>query len=98
MYSGWPEQQLEVLRNFLSSKTTIFAALTMGAEEMRTIKQLDVHVLEENREKLYAYYAQQDDWVGVENRAIFNLLNPDCQSLKLVQGPVGIPHAFCISE
>lgn len=98
MYPSWPEQQLSVLHYFLSSKQSIFAALSMGAEEMRTIKRLEDHVLEENIEKLFAYYAQRDDWIGAESRAIFTLLNPDGQSSRLVQGPVDVPHAFCISE
>uniref|UniRef100_A0A8H7YAS9 Lipid droplet-associated hydrolase n=1 Tax=Psilocybe cubensis TaxID=181762 RepID=A0A8H7YAS9_PSICU len=98
LYSSWPEQQLRVLQNFLSSKTTIFSALTMGAEEMSTIKQLEAHILKENKEKIYAYYAQQDDWVGEERQVIFNLLDPDCQSSQVVQGSAGVPHAFCISE
>lgn len=64
----------------------------MADEEMRTIKDLDTEFLQNNRKKLWAYFAPVDDWVGDWVNDIVHRLDTD----KIIYGPVHITHAFCI--
>ncbi|PPQ64493.1 hypothetical protein CVT26_002032 [Gymnopilus dilepis] len=98
LYAHWPPQQLRVLRDFLSSPTSVLAALSMAYQEMKCIRDLDLSSLECHKKKLYFYYAQDDDWVGKEREHIFRVLCAEEQSLNMRLAPEGIPHAFCISE
>lgn len=98
LYSSWPQQQLRVLREFLSSPPTVLAALSMAYQEMKLIRDLDLTLLEQHKPKLYFYYAQRDDWVGEERLHVFRAMNAEEQSPNILLAPEGVPHAFCISE
>ncbi|KAF8913031.1 hypothetical protein CPB84DRAFT_1957423 [Gymnopilus junonius] len=98
LYSAWPKEQLRVLRDFLSSPTSVLAALSMAYQEMKYIRDLDLDLLEQHKPKLYFYYAQKDDWIGEERQRVFHAMNAEEQSLNMLLAPKGIPHAFCISH
>jgi hypothetical protein len=87
-----------VLQEFISSGTSIAASLSMAHEEMKTIRNLDTALLADHKDKLYFYFAESDNWVGKEREALFQALDPDSESPKMIRGQSGIPHAFCISE
>lgn len=71
----------------------------MAYDEMHTIKDLDLALLEDCRDKLCFYYAEQDDWVGDEKLRVLDALHPHREAVSIVHDEVhGIPHAFCISE
>lgn len=99
LFREWPASQLHVLRDLITSPLAIDAALSMGLEEMKAIKELDLALLEDCREKLCFYYAEEDDWVGEEKTRVLDALHPHRESVSIVHDEVhGIPHAFCISE
>jgi hypothetical protein len=71
----------------------------MASDEMNTIKDLDLALLEGFRDKLCFYYAEKDDWVGDEKARVLEALHPHREAVSIVHDQVhGIPHAFCISE
>jgi hypothetical protein len=86
------------MRNFIGSPIAVHASLAMANEEMKTIRDLDVDIIEQYRHKLWFYYAEQDDWVGEEKKRLLGLLNPIAHRSRFVLAPTGVPHAFCISE
>lgn len=69
----------------------------MAHEEMQTIKELDVTLLDAVKHKLYFYLAEQDDWVGENKRAIIREMADEPHSVRVIHGEHGIPHAYCIS-
>lgn len=76
----------------------IHAAISMGSEEMKTIKDLDLALLEAFKDKLCFYYAEKDDWVGDEKARVLKALHPHKESVGIVHDVHGIPHAFCINH
>jgi len=98
LFQDWPQPQVQVLRELISSPSAIDAALSMAYDEMRTIKDLDLALLQEFKDKLCFYYAEEDDWVGEEKARVLNALHPDEGAVTIVQDVHGIPHAFCISK
>ena len=69
----------------------------MANDEMNTIKELDLPLLQECKVKLHFYYADRDDWVGEEKDRVLRALHPDREVLSVVHDTHDIPHAFCIS-
>jgi hypothetical protein len=70
----------------------------MAHEEMKTIQDLDQTLIEQHSNKLFFFYAENDDWVGNEKATILRCFHPSNQSTNIVHGPTDVPHAFCISE
>lgn len=89
--------QLKVLRELIRSPESILATLRMGDEEMLEIQDLDVALLHENRQRLWFYFADRDDWVGKQKSVILDSFKPDAGSLRITYGNSYVPHAFCIS-
>ena len=97
LFSDWPDAQLIVLRRLLNSPSAIYAALSMAHEEMQTIKELDIDLLMDNKDKIHMYFTELDQWVGENKAAILAEFDPGEDNVKIVHGPEDIPHAFCIS-
>lgn len=98
VYPSWPQGQLRVLQDFISSKTSIQSSLNMAAQEMKVIRELDIATLEIFKDRLYFYYAVNDRWVDKEREVVLQAFHPNNMSAKIIHGPPGIPHAFCISK
>lgn len=99
LFPSWPEQQILVLRAFIGSSTAVHSSLAMANEEMKSIRNLDVDVIEQFQHKLRFCYAEQDDWVGEERKRLLRLLDPIrvAHPSRFIIAPTGVPHAFCIS-
>ncbi|KAJ3989567.1 hypothetical protein F5890DRAFT_1650567 [Lentinula detonsa] len=98
MFPEWPRAQLDVLSALLRSPSCIKACLSMAHEEMNTIRELDVNLLETYRHRIHMYFAETDGWVGNNKDVILRSFNPDPGSVNIVHGDHGIPHAFCINH
>ncbi|KAJ3910115.1 hypothetical protein F5879DRAFT_619212 [Lentinula edodes] len=98
LFSEWPKAQLAVLLRLLHSSSCIEACLSMAHEEMNTIRELDVEFLETYQHRIHMYFAETDGWVGNNKDVILRSFNPDRDSVKIVHGDHGIPHAFCINH
>lgn len=94
---AWPDHQLKVVKGFASSPSSIYASLTMAGHEMTTIRDLDVDLLTSNKDRIWMYFAEEDEWVG-EHKDTISKVFDDRQSVRVVHGHRDIPHAFCISE
>ena len=70
----------------------------MAGEEMNTIKDLDIPLLEKLGDKLYFFFATEDNWVGANKEVIVKALSGEAHSIRIVHGRHGIPHAYCISK
>jgi len=70
----------------------------MAHEEMKTIHDLDKALIEQHSNKLFFFYADNDDWVGNEKATVLRCFDPINQSKNIVHGPTDVPHAFCISK
>lgn len=69
----------------------------MSDDEMKSIRELDVALLNENRRRIWMYFAEKDDWVGEEREVVIRAFDPDPGTIRVVHGERDIPHAFCIS-
>jgi hypothetical protein len=75
----------------------------MAHEEMKTIRDLDLPLLEQHRDKLFFYYAEHDGWVGQEKAHVLATMrnlavsDADWEARTVAHGAADIPHAFCIS-
>ncbi|KAF9457348.1 hypothetical protein BDZ94DRAFT_1273470 [Collybia nuda] len=98
LFYEWPVTQIRVLQAFLRSSSSIHAALGMAHDEMQRICDADIELLEENRDKLWYYFADHDDWVGEEKYNIICSLKLDSNIARVVHGHHEIPHAFCINH
>jgi hypothetical protein len=98
LFRSWPLAQVLVLRSFLHCPSAVFAALAMADDEMNTIHGLDTLLLNDNRHRIWLYFAEQDDWVGNQRENVLSAFEPDLGSLKVVHGHGDIPHAFCIRK
>lgn len=98
LFSDWPSEQMSVLWSFLSSPSAVLTSLIMAGEEMRTIKDLNTQFLEEVRDKLYFFFATEDDWVGSNKELIMKALSGGARAIQIVHGRHGIPHAYCINH
>ncbi|KAF9076097.1 hypothetical protein BDP27DRAFT_1211155 [Rhodocollybia butyracea] len=97
VFHGWPDTQLDVLRRLLRSPSCVQACLSMAHEEMGTIRELDVNLLETHKHCIHMYFAETDGWVGKNKDVVLRSFTPDHGSVRIVHGNHGIPHAFCIS-
>jgi hypothetical protein len=70
----------------------------MANDEMNTIKDLDVALLQEYRHRIHLYFGESDSWVGKHRETIVNAFQADEGSVKVVRGHPDIPHSFCISK
>jgi len=70
----------------------------MGDEEMLRIRDLDVDLLHQHHQRLWFYFADQDDWVGGQKARILSSFKPDPGSMRITHGQPRIPHAFCINH
>ncbi|TRM65957.1 hypothetical protein BD626DRAFT_546363 [Schizophyllum amplum] len=95
--SGYPTEQLSVVKGLLGSPTAAFSALTMANDEMKQIQDLDAALLEEHRHRIWMYFAEEDGWVGDQREVILHSFHPEPGSVRIVHDVHGIPHAFCIS-
>jgi Lipid-droplet associated hydrolase len=100
LFPSWPEQQVLVLRAFIGSSTAVHSSLAMANEEMKSIKNLDIDVIEQYQDKLRVFHAERDDWVGEERERLLGLLDPVrvAHPSRFIIAPTGVPHVFCISE
>jgi len=98
MFSHWPKEQTLVLRSLLNSPSSIFATLTMAHEEMQTIRDLDVELLQAHSHRMHLYFAENDDWVGLQREIVLHAFKQNEGSVKIVRGHRDIPHAFCINH
>ena len=89
-----------MLHAFIGSSTAVYSSLAMANEEMKSIRNLDIDVIEQYQHKLRFCYAEQDDWVGEERKRLLGLLDPIrvAHPSRFIITPTGVPHAFCISE
>ena len=89
-----------MLRAFVESSTSVYSSLAMANEEMKSIKSLDIDVIEQYQDKLRFFYAEQDEWVGEERELHMELLDPVrvAHPSRFIIAPTGVPHVFCISE
>jgi len=98
LFPSWPAQHVLVLRHFIGSSTAVHSSLAMANEEMKTIRDLDIDIIQKCRHSLWFYYAEQDDWVGEERQRLLGLLDPIVHPSRFVLAPAGVPHAFCINH
>ncbi|KAJ3822097.1 hypothetical protein F5880DRAFT_1660424 [Lentinula raphanica] len=98
LFNEWPRAQIDVLLALLHSPSCIKACLSMAHEEMNTICELDVNLIETHKHRIHMYFAETDDWVGKNKGVILRSFNPDPESVKVVHGEHGVPHAFCINH
>jgi len=97
IFPKYPVAQVQVLRSFLLSPPSIFAAMTMAHDEMLNIRELDAATLDKYRHEIWIYFAEMDDWVGRERESILKVFKVDIGTVRVVNGHRDIPHAFCIS-
>ncbi|KAG1749818.1 uncharacterized protein EDB91DRAFT_1109833 [Suillus paluster] len=90
--------QAQVLRSFLLSPSSIFAAMTMAHDEMLNIRELDAATLDKHRHQIWFYFAEKDDWVDQGRETILQVFRADSSTVKVVHGHRDIPHAFCINH
>ncbi|KAI0347838.1 alpha/beta-hydrolase [Trametopsis cervina] len=98
VYRDWPTAQLQVLRGFLDSRTCVYNSLNLAHDEMRTIKELDVSLVQQYRHRIHLYFGDDDDWVGKQREAILQAFDADEDNVRIFHGHPDIPHAFCINH
>ncbi|TFK77268.1 hypothetical protein BDN72DRAFT_807915 [Pluteus cervinus] len=97
LFRSWPKEQVVVLSKLIRSPSAALACLTMAHDEMRTILEPETSMLVAHQERLYFFYAQQDDWIGNGRQEILLEFRDD-EGKRVVIGDGPIPHAFCISH
>lgn len=97
LFPEWPEQQKDILKQFICSPSSVHASLATAHAEMNTIVKLDLDVLQTNRDKLWFYYGETDHWVGEERQSFLQIFDPTNESTQIIHGTSEVPHAFCIS-
>ncbi|KAI0094357.1 hypothetical protein BDY19DRAFT_15390 [Irpex rosettiformis] len=98
LFKEWPVEQLQVLRGLLNSPTSIYNALNLANDEMNTIKEPDVALLQQYRHRIHLYFGEADDWVGKQKDTIVKAFEADAENIKVVHGHPDIPHSFCINH
>lgn len=96
LFHDWPHSQLLVLRHLLDSPSVIYSVLTMAYDEMVSVKEPDVALLQTYSSRIHLYYAANDGWVGEQKALLLKELELHID-VKVVHGPNDIPHAFVIS-
>ncbi|KAL4268111.1 AB hydrolase superfamily protein [Pleurotus pulmonarius] len=98
IFRSWPARQRTVLEGLLRSPPSILATLSMADDEMKLVRGLDTQLLQQNSYKIWMYFAQSDDWVGDSKNVILHSFQLDQNSVRVVHGHHGIPHAYCIEH
>ncbi|KAI0785468.1 hypothetical protein BC629DRAFT_1517247 [Irpex lacteus] len=98
LFKDWPDEQLQVLRGLLNSPASIYNALSLANDEMNTIKELDVALLQQHRHRIHLYFGETDDWVGKHKETILKAFEADEGNVKVAHGHPDIPHSFCINH
>ncbi|KAL0951434.1 hypothetical protein HGRIS_008127 [Hohenbuehelia grisea] len=98
MFRSWPQHQLLVLEKFLRSPNSIYASLAMAHDEMESILELDVDLLQSHCHRIWLYFAEKDDWVGNEKETILRSFIHDAGTVRVVHDEHGTPHAYCINH
>ncbi|KAG0704358.1 hypothetical protein DFH29DRAFT_911989 [Suillus ampliporus] len=98
LFPEYPIPQAQVLRSFLLSPSSIFAAMTMAHDEMLNIRELDAATLDKYQHQICFYFAEKDDWVDRGRETILQVFRADPGTVKVVHGHRDIPHAFCINH
>lgn len=88
---------MAVLRRLLDSPSAIYAALTLAHDEMITVKEPDVPLLQTFSSRIHLYYGETDGWVGEQKALLLQELELHID-IKIVHGPEDMPHAFVISQ
>ena len=70
----------------------------MADEEMRTVLELDTGFIRDFSDKIWFYYAENDDWVGGQREVVLHALRGTSAESRVVHGRSEIPHGFCISK
>ncbi|GBE77816.1 hypothetical protein SCP_0106980 [Sparassis crispa] len=95
----WPLARVRVLRALTHSPSSIYSCLTMAHDEIQLVRELDAPLMQEFRHRLHLFFAEQDGWVGPDQRElILRTFDADPGSVKVVHGRRDIPHAFCINH
>lgn len=97
LFTSWPRPQVSVLHALLFAPTSIFAILSMAHDEMNTVRDLDIGLLNKYKDRIWFYYAEKDNWVGEQKEVVLRSINADSDYVRVVHGHRDIPHAFCIS-
>jgi len=97
LFHDWPQPQLAVLRSLLDSPSAVYAALTMAHDEMETVKEPDVPLLQTFSSRIHLYYGEIDGWVGEQKALLLKELELHMH-VKIAHGPDNIPHAFVINH
>ncbi|TCD59886.1 hypothetical protein EIP91_011261 [Steccherinum ochraceum] len=97
MFSDWPPAQLAVLRSLLNSPSVVFAALTMAHDEMNTINEPDIPLLQTFSNRIHLYYGETDGWVDEQKALLLKELELHVD-VKIAHAPEDIPHAFVINH
>ncbi|OJA16252.1 hypothetical protein AZE42_00046 [Rhizopogon vesiculosus] len=98
LFPKYPVAQAMVLRSFLLSPSSIFAAMTMAHDEMLNIRELDIATLDKYQHQIWFYFAEKDDWVEQGREKILQVFRADPSTVRVVHGHRDIPHAFCINH
>jgi hypothetical protein len=94
IHSGWPQHQVLVLQDFLSSTAATTAAMTLGRDEMVRVQELDEHLLSQIGSKHRVLYSESgDNWVAGNSAQVVQTIN-NPGHIKFIP----VPHAFCISK
>jgi len=83
---------VRVLQSFLRSPSSILNALSMAHDEMNQIKLIDAALLNKHSEKVWAVFAENDEWVGEQEAVVVEVLGAS-ERLSVLK----VPHAFSIS-
>ncbi|EJD45807.1 hypothetical protein AURDEDRAFT_114075 [Auricularia subglabra TFB-10046 SS5] len=95
LFPSWPENQLSVLQALLGDREVIHSALTMAHSEMELIREIDVAFLTQHTDRVWAYFAETDDWVGKERETVIRTLG---ESDRIEHCRLKMPHAFCLNH
>ncbi|KAF7967560.1 hypothetical protein HWV62_33941 [Athelia sp. TMB] len=97
LFASWPRPQISVLHALLFAPTSIYATLSMAHDEMNNVRDLDIALLTEYKDRIWFYYAEKDNWVGEQKELVLRSINAEPDYVRVVHGHREIPHAFCIS-
>lgn len=97
--SGHPAN---VTTQLVSSPATVRAALSMAAEEMAQVTELDADLLKEYGSRMWWYWAQEglDGWVAESSVVEIEgaLDEAGCRKEQRERCGEGMKHAFCLRE
>ena len=70
----------------------------MAHDEVNNIRDLDTSLLDKHKDKIWFYYAEQDEWVDNQREVVMHAIDAESGYVRVVRGHKDIPHAFCISK